>query len=105
MTVASADVEALVDSFVVAIERMSAKERQEKPYKQFGERFNEVLSLAKETLPTIDPRLWPKQLEFSSPQFGPSHAVATYGEIETYARQIQSIVVQHADHTPSPILG
>jgi hypothetical protein len=105
MAVSSDDVEALVGSFVIAIERMSAKERQEKPYNQFGERFNEVLCLAKEALPTVDVRLWPKPLEITNPHFGPGHAVATYGEIETYARQIQSIVVQYVDPTPGPMRG
>jgi hypothetical protein len=88
------DVEGVVSAFVSVLERMSQKERQDKPNMQYGERFNEVLALSKEALPQIDQRLWPKPVEFITPQFGAAITVASYAEIETYARQILSIVVR-----------
>lgn len=94
MTVELRDVEGVAGAFVTVLERMSQKERQDTPNKQYGERFNDILALAKEAMPQIDQRLWPKPLEFISPQFGAAITVARYAEIETYARQILAIVIR-----------
>jgi hypothetical protein len=105
MAVKVEEVEGLIGAFIAAIEHMSAKERAERPWGHFGERYNQVLSLAKEAVPSVDARLWPPALEIPEAAMGPPHPIATYGEIDTYARQIQSIIVQHGELPLGPMRG
>jgi hypothetical protein len=94
MPIDATEVEGQAGAFLNALERMTPKERQGRPNQQYGERFNEILEFAKEAMPNVDNRLWPKPLQFTRPQFGPPHVEGSYVEIETYARQILAIIVR-----------
>jgi len=99
------DIEGQAEAFVQVIGKLSVKERAAQPYAQYGERFNQVLALAKEALPAIDSRLWPPAIEVPRARMGPSHAAATYAEIETYAKQLLRILGQHSALPAGPIRG
>ncbi|NTX54625.1 hypothetical protein [Myxococcus sp. CA039A] len=75
-------------AFVEAISNLSPKEREQNPSAQYADRFNQVLALAKEAEPGLDPRLWPNPVAHRQLEDGSTVAGARYVEFETYARQI-----------------
>ncbi len=51
------------DAFVKTIEKMTPKQKEEQPSGQYGDNFNSLLLLAKNTASDVDARLWPEPLE------------------------------------------
>jgi hypothetical protein len=85
---------------IQALEKLSAKEREQRPYREFGENYNNLLSLAKEAMPSVDSRRWPPALTITLAAMGPSHLDARYVEIHAYMKQIISIL---AEATEGPL--
>jgi len=95
MPVTVQHVRSLAESFVQSTEKLTAKEREQRPSGAYGNNFNNVLHLAKEAAPQIDDRLWPKPVEVYEVAFHDGSCTRSrYSELETYARQILSLLPQ-----------
>jgi hypothetical protein len=79
-------------AFLEALSCMTAKEKDRVPAVQYGQQFNKLLQLAKEAAPAVDARLWPQSVGATGPIGLAPVANARYVEIETYVRQIISLV-------------
>jgi len=80
-----------------ALEKLSAREREERPYRHFGENYNKLLALAKESLPSAIPSRWPPVLTLTTAGVGPSHVDARYVEIQSYMNEIVSILSEDVE--------
>lgn len=87
MGVTPHEVRANAKAFIDSLERLSAKQREQMPSRQFAEQFNRLLEVARETAPQVDHRLWPPPLEVTE-HMGVVQVSSRYAEIETYARQV-----------------
>ena len=85
-----------------ALEKLSAREREERPYRHFGENYNKLLALAKEALPSAIPSRWPPALTITTASVGPSHVDARYVEIHSYMKEIISILAEESER---PMIG
>ncbi|WP_184457702.1 hypothetical protein [Xanthomonas sp. F14] len=81
-----------IEAAVSALEKLSVKEREQKPHQQFGENYNNLLSLAKEAMPSIDARRWTPEVVIHKPAMGVSTTNATYVEIHSYFKQLLAIL-------------
>jgi len=87
MAVTPDQVRSMAHTFLETLKGMPAKEKEKTPLHQYGDQFNTLLALAKEVVPNVDARLWPKPVETFN-EMGASGTGARYGEIETYIRMI-----------------
>ena len=92
MAVETEDVKGLADAFVDTLEKLSPKEREQQPSAALGENYNNVLQLAKESMPGINARLWPKPVEVYESASGRHLTRGTYADLETFARQITHLL-------------
>ena len=83
-----------VEAAASALAKLSVKEREQKPHKQFAENYNNLLATARETMPSIDPRRWPPTIEIHTPAAGLPSAKATYVEFHSYYKQISAILAE-----------
>lgn len=83
---------------------LSIAEQKQRPSAHFGERYNELLSQAMQTLGDGNPSHWPPRISVDPPSKvgGPKVAYATYVELRVYARQIADRLGQEIE--PLPIL-
>lgn len=81
-----------IEAAASALEKLSAKEREQKPHQQFGENYNALLSLAKEVMPSIDTRRWTPEVVIHKPAMGIATTNATYVEIHSYFKQLLVIL-------------
>ncbi|MFW9571090.1 hypothetical protein ACCP99_03445 [Xanthomonas sp. NCPPB 3443] len=92
MTITSSEVYAQIEASANVLKNLSAKEREQQPYKEFGENYNSLLSLAKEALPNIDPRRWTPAVAIHQSATATAKTNATYAEIHSYLVQLLSIL-------------
>ncbi|NOK34280.1 hypothetical protein HMI49_13845 [Corallococcus exercitus] len=90
MTVNSNQVRAKAKAFVDALAGMTARQREQEPSPHYVESYNQLLALAKEAAPNIDPRLWPSRVDYH-PAAGAS-AQVKYVELHTYAGEILNLL-------------
>lgn len=102
MPLSQHEVRGQVTSFIEAIAKLSAKEREIPPTVTYAERFNSMLSMAKEVESGRDARLWPEPLVISDGAYGDRFCRTKYVEIDTYARQILSLI---HDQPLTPVVG
>lgn len=75
-----------VQSAAQVLEKVPAKEREQYPHNAFADNYNNLLALAKESIPETDPRRWPsvKLSSFTRGQTdqstGPARKAAQSGE-------------------------
>lgn len=94
-TVSTHDVRAMAGALLTAMRSMTSNQREQLPMKEFGERYNCLLELAKEVVPNIDPRRWPKPVTFAP--YGQADRIMTsarFVELEAYIREIEAVVPQ-----------
>lgn len=94
-----------VDAAAKIFEKMPAREREQKPHKEFGENYNSLLSLAKESMPNVDVRRWPPKVEILQPSVGPKSANCRYVEIHSYYKQILAILAEGIEPPISGLVG
>lgn len=92
MSITPDQIHSQIEAAASALAKISAKEREQKPYPQFGENYNNLLSLAKESMESADPRRWPPSVEIHKPAMGVASTNATYVEIYSYFKQMLSIL-------------
>lgn len=80
-----------VDAAIYALEKLTTKEREQKPLPGFGENYNLLLSLAKEAAAGAEDRRWPPMVTIHESVANPT-TNARYVEIHSYLRQIQAIL-------------
>ena len=88
-----------------ALEKLSAKEREQKPHQQFGENYNMLLSLAKESMPAVDSRRWPPEVVIHKPSMGIPSTNASYVEIHSYEKQLIAILSEGIEFHPMGLRG
>ncbi len=88
-----------VNQAVEGLEKMTEKEALLEPSKAFGENYNSLLNLARETVPAADSRRWPPMLGYRDTAFeGQSFTVSRYVEIVCYLKQISAILSEGIEH-------
>jgi hypothetical protein len=93
MALTAAQVRGRAQAFVEALSNLPAKQREQEPNSQYAENFNQLLALAREACPSVDPRGWPSPITMEKAAYGGALIVrATYAEIETYARQVMALI-------------
>lgn len=97
MAVTAEEIYKQVLGAIQPLEKLSAKVREQPPYKEFGEHYNKLLVLAKEAMPKVDARRWPPSLQVKTATNGPSHVDARYVEIHSYMNQIAVILAEEVD--------
>ena len=75
---------------------MTAEQKGHMPNVQYGEQFNQLLQLAREAVPEVDARLWPKPIAVRLSFLTGPMLEATYMEIETYVRQVLNLLPERA---------
>lgn len=96
---------AQIEAAASALEKLSAKEREQKPHQQFAENYNNLLSLAKEAMPSIETRRWPPEVVIHRPAMGIPSANSTYVEIHSYYKQLLTILSEGTEPPVAGILG
>jgi hypothetical protein len=76
-------------NFIDAIDRLTARQRDQMPYPQYASEYNALLEQSKEAAPQVPPEMWPPSIEMKDADVGLTQVFARYVEIETYVRQIQ----------------
>jgi len=94
-----------VEAVIKALKKMSAKEREQRPYKEFGENYNRLLELSKEIMISVDSRRWPPEIEIKSAAMGPTHINARYVEVHSYLEQLLSILAEEGDYPIGVVRG
>lgn len=94
MTITPDQLFSQIQGTIQVLEKIPAKERGEAPHKEFGENYNNLLSLAKEVMPHADARRWPPAVQIHTPAMGQLSTVARYVEIHAYLKQIQAILAE-----------
>ena len=80
------------------LEKLSAAEKKQKPSAHFGERYNTLLSQAKNALNDQEPSHWPPEIETTPVNhIGPKICQATYVEIKIYAKQVADRLSPHIE--------
>jgi len=92
MSVTPDQIYSQIEGAASALEKLSSKEREQKPHQQFGDNYNNLLSLAKESMPSIDARRWTPEVVIHKPAMGIATANATYVEILSYFKQLLAIL-------------
>ncbi|MGY4888940.1 UNVERIFIED_CONTAM: hypothetical protein EX528_00680 [Xanthomonas axonopodis] len=92
MSVTSSQIYAQIEASAEVLKNLSAKEREQQPFKEFGDNYNSLLSLAKEVLPNIDPRRWTPTVTTDQSGTATAKANATYAEIHSYFTQLLAIL-------------
>lgn len=93
MAITADQISAQVAGSIRALEKLPAKEREAKPSKSFVHNFNNLLELAKESMPEVDSRRWPTVIS-GTPQLGmaQSSQEIRFTEIHVFLEQIQAIL-------------
>lgn len=94
MSITPDQIHAQIEGLIYALERTTAKEREQKPNAQFAENYNTQLALAKEAMPAVDGRRWPPEIEIHEPAMGLPTSSARYVEMHGYLRQMLAIVAE-----------
>lgn len=76
---------AQVTGAIRAFEKISAKEREARPSSTFARNYNNLLALAKESMPDVDERRWPPTVEEMV-------CDARYIEIHAFLEQMSAIL-------------
>lgn len=76
MAVTVNQISAQIDGAIKALEKLPARERETKPSDTFVINYNNLVALAKESMPDVDERRWPPSVEeaFSNVRFTEIHA-------------------------------
>lgn len=88
MPLESSQIRQKAKAFVDALERLTAKQRNEAPTPQYASEYNALLEQAKEAAPQVTPEMWPPPIQISDAGMGVTQVFARNPEVETYARQI-----------------
>lgn len=76
---------AQVEAAIKALEKLPAKEREVRPSSTFARNYNNLLALAKESMPDVDKRRWPPTVEEMV-------CDARYTEIHAFLEQLSAIL-------------
>jgi hypothetical protein len=82
MSVHSSQIGSTAKALADTLAKLSQAERDREPSPQFIERYNQLLDLAREAIPTVDNRLWPPRAEVGT----------RYVELQTYSLQVYRLV-------------
>ncbi|MFZ6640814.1 hypothetical protein ACO0LL_13795 [Undibacterium sp. TC4M20W] len=91
MTTSAEELHSQTQAAAKSLEKMTVKEREQRPYSTFASNYNNLLALAKESMPTVDDRRWPPAIEIDVSEGGAS-VRANYAEIFSYYSQMASIL-------------
>lgn len=94
-----------IEAAVSALEKLSAKEREQKPHQQFADNYNNLLSLAKEVASHADARRWPPEVTVHKPAMGIASANSNYVEIYSYYKQILAILSESVEFPSASTVG
>jgi len=94
-----------IDAAAYGLEKMSVKEREQKPHEQFVENYNMLRSLAMESTPSADQRRWPPAVTIHRPAMGIPSANASYAEILSYLKQMLAILSESVEPPVGGFLG
>ncbi len=94
MAVTAEQIYAQIEGSLSALEKISAKEREQQPSKEFGDDYNRLLALAKETMPAVDARRWPPAAKTLTSPAGYDVTNARYLELHAYLEQIAAILAE-----------
>ncbi len=94
-----------IEGAVYALEKVPAKEREQKPSEQFATNYNNLLALAKESMPSADDRRWPPQIKIHEPAMALPTSTARYVEIHSYYKQILAILSEGLEAPAAGFLG
>jgi hypothetical protein len=83
-----------VQGSIKALEKLPAKEREQKPSQLFANNYNQLLALAKEAMPSTDTRRWPPEATVSTPTMGQASSQVRYTELHSFLEQISAIVAE-----------
>lgn len=75
---------------IAALEKLPAKEREVRPSSTFARNYNNLLALAKESMPDVDERRWPPAVEEMV-------CDARYTEIHAFLEQLSAILKEGYD--------
>lgn len=92
MPVTANEIAYQVQGVIKALEKLPAKEREAKPSQSFAQNYNQLLTLAKEAMPSIDSRRWPPEAGIFTPAMGQSSSDVRYTEIHAFLEQVQAIL-------------
>ncbi|AMC33883.1 hypothetical protein [Janthinobacterium sp. B9-8] len=92
MSVTPNQIHTQVAGAIKALEKLPAKERETKPSRTFSDNYNNLLSLAKEAMPTVDARRWPPEAPTHVPTMGLATSELRFTEIHAFLEQILAIV-------------
>lgn len=76
---------------IAALEKLPAKEREVRPSSTFARNYNNLLALAKESMPDVDERRWPPTVEEMV-------CDARYTEIHAFLEQLNAILQEGYDY-------
>lgn len=92
MAISAEELYPQVQAAAQVLERIPAKEREQSPNKEFADNYNNLLALAKESMPHIDGRRWPPEVQILTPAMGLPSAKARYIEFHSYLKQLEAIL-------------
>ena len=94
MTVTADQILPQVQAAIRALEKLPAKERDQKPSKLLVNNYNQLLLLAKEAMPTVDSRRWPPEATINTPAMGLPTSDARFTELHAFLEQVSSILAE-----------
>lgn len=94
-----------IEGLVYALERIPAKEREQKPTGQFADNYNTHLALAKEAMPDVDSRRWPPEIKIEGPAMKLPTSNARYVEIHAYLKVMLAILAEGIEPPTAGLLG
>lgn len=97
MAVTADQIHNQVQGAIKALEKLPAKEREQKPSQLFTNNYNQLLALAKEAMPAVDARRWPPEARIHTPAMGLATSEVRYTEIHSFLEQISAIVAEGVD--------
>lgn len=86
-----------VQGSIKALEKLPAKEREQKPSQLFCSNYNQLLALAKEAMSSVDPRRWPPEARIHTPAMGQATSEVRFTEIHSFLEQVLAIVAEGID--------
>ena len=98
MSVTAEQIYSQVANAIKALEKLPAKERDAKPSRAFAENYNNLLLLAKEAMPSVDPRRWPTEAPIHTPTMGQASSELRYTEIHSFMGQLMAILSEGLEH-------
>jgi hypothetical protein len=87
MTITVNQVSEQIQGVIKALDKLPAKEREAKPSTLFARNYNNLLTLSKESMPDVDDRRWPPEVEETV-------CNVRYTEIHAFLEQVSTILAE-----------